>query len=152
MPFMEEVDPISLTIKSHGRVKINHHFSKGGLNASLHTDLCEDEIKISLLHPGWYGSVGWKAVPYTKRSQVRFPVRVHAWVVGLSPHQGLRRPMDVLLFLPAPLKLIKACPWVWIKKSLLLIRFSPKGSYHSYLSFAIGEKTPSLSPGPFPLF
>lgn len=82
MPSRVEVDPIPLTIKSSGKVKINQYSSKGVLSDFLHSGLCEDEINISLL----------------------------------------------------------------------LVRSSHKGPYHSYLSFAVGEETPSLSPGPFPIF
>ena len=49
--------------------------------------------------PGWCGSVGWNIVPCSKRLQVRFPVRAHAWVVGQVPTCGHVRGNHTLTFL-----------------------------------------------------
>ena len=38
--------------------------------------------------PGWYGTVDWSVIPFTKKSQVRFPVRAHTQVSDLIPGQG----------------------------------------------------------------
>ena len=54
-------------------------------------------FKVPYLCPSCCGSVG--CVLFHKRSQVQFPVRAHAWVVGSVPGQGVygRQPVNVSL-------------------------------------------------------
>lgn len=41
----------------------------------IRTDTVQN--KTELFSPGWWGSVGWSVVWFTKGCKVRFPVRVH---------------------------------------------------------------------------